>query len=175
MTEQTLWKKQHPPVSVSALPILTFDQAIALHLDQEEVKVIHLPRGHTDGDSVVFFTQNKIVSMGDLYFSGMYPIFHPEHDGSLEGYVKNIETVLKQISDDYKIVPGHGPLSNKTELERYHQMILASVAVVKREMKAGRTLDQIQKLGLPAKWEPFSHGYSTTDRWIELLYKSIRK
>jgi hypothetical protein len=79
---------------------------------------------------VVFFTKGKVVSMGDLYFSGMYPIFHPEHDGSLDGYVQNIKKVLELIPEDSKIVPGHGPLNNKSELRKYHQMIVASITTV---------------------------------------------
>lgn len=144
MTEQTLWKKQHPPEPPQALPILTFDRSISLHLNDDEVRVLHLPKGHTDGDTVVFFKQGKVASMGDLYFAGMYPIFHPEHRGSLEGYAKNIATVIAQIPDDGKIVPGHGPLSNKVELKKYHSMILASMATVRKGIRAGRTLEEIK-------------------------------
>ncbi len=175
MSEQTLWNKRHPPEPSQAWPTITFDQSLTLYFGGEEVRIVHFPRGHTDGDSVVFFPHQKVVSMGDLYFSGMYPIFHPEHNGSLQGYIQNIEAVLRQISDDYKIVPGHGPLTGKVELEKHYRMILTSVETVKRKIKAGKTLEQIKKMGLPAELEPFSHGYSTTDRWIELIYRSLKK
>ena len=85
MHEQTLWKKQHPPVPPQALPTITFDRSLTIHFDDKEIRVVHYPHAHTDGDTVVFFDGGKIVSMGDLYFSGMYPrFFHPEHDGSLK-------------------------------------------------------------------------------------------
>ena len=174
MTEQFLWKKKHPALPPQAWPTITFDKSLTLHFNDEEVGVIHLPHGHTDGDSVVFFKKQNVLSMGDLYFSGMFPIFHPEHDGGLEGYVRNIEMVLKKIPDDCKIVPGHGPLSNKLELKKYYQMILESTDIVKKGIKSGHTLTQIQKTGLPPNLEPFSHGFSTSDRWIELLYKSLK-
>src|SRR5690242_1205881 len=109
-TEQTLWKKQHPPAPPQALPTLTFDQSLTLHVDGEDVRIVHLPHGHTDGDTVVFFSRGKVISMGDLYFSGMYPIFHPEHGGSLDGYANNIAAVLREAPEDSKIVRGHGPL-----------------------------------------------------------------
>ena len=81
MSEQTLWKKQHPPEPAQASgPSLTFDKSLDLHLADEDVHLVHFPRGHTDGDTVAFFERAKVVSMGDLYFSGMYPIYHPEHD-----------------------------------------------------------------------------------------------
>lgn len=173
MSEQTLWKKQHPPALPQGLPKITFDQSLTLHLNDEEVRIVHLPHGHTDGDTVVFFSKNKVVSMGDLYFSGMYPIFHPEHKGSLLGYIKNIEFVLKEIPDDAKIIPGHGPLSNKIELERYYQMILASVATVQKAIRTGRTLEQIQRAGLASEWNSFSHGYLSMERWISLIYNNL--
>lgn len=175
MKEQTLWKKQHPPVPLQALPTLTFDRTLTVHMNSEEIRILHLPHGHTDGDTVVFFTQGKVASLGDLYFSGMYPIFHLEHDGSLDGYIKNIESVLKQLPEDCKIVPGHGPLSTKAELAKYHQMIISSVATVRKGIKAGRTLEQIQKAGLNPEWEPFSHGYVATDRWIAMIYAAVKK
>jgi len=175
MIEQTLWKKQHAAEPPQALPLLTFDQSILLHINNDEVRVVHLPKGHTDGDTVVFFKNGKLTSMGDLYFAGMYPIFHPEHGGSLEGYVKNIAMVLEQIPDDGKIVPGHGPMSNKAELQKYHSMIMASIATVHNGIKAGYSLEEIKKRGLASEWEPFSHGYLTTDKWISLVYENIKK
>ena len=175
MKEQTLWRKQHPPVPLQALPTLTFDHSLTLNLNGEKIRILHLPHGHTDGDTVVLFTKNNVASLGDLYFSGMYPIFHPEHDGSLYGYIKNIEMILKLIPDDCKIVSGHGPLTTKAEFKKYHQMILASVATVKKGIQAGRTLEQIQQAGLARKWEPFSHGYVTTEKWIAMLYNQVKK
>lgn len=175
MKEQTLWKEQHPPLPKQAWPVVTFEQSLTLHINGEDVKMVHLPKGHTDGDTVIFFPNRKVVSVGDLYFSRMYPIFHPEHDGSLEGYVKNIEAIWKQTPSDAKIVPGHGPLSTRAELRRYLDMIRASMQVVRKGIKNGHSLEEIQKAGLPPEWESFSHGYLTTDRWIALVYKALKK
>jgi cyclase len=175
MSEQILWNKKHPAVPHRALPVLTFDRSVVLHLGDEDVKAIHYPNGHTDGDTVVFFSKANVVSLGDLYFSGMYPIFHPEHGGSLLGLVHNLRKLLKRIPEDAKVVPGHGPLSSKAELVLYNHMILDSIETVQKGINAGRRLDQIQKTGLPGRWDSFSHGYLTTDRWIALLYKSLTR
>jgi len=174
MTEQTLWRTSHPAVSSKALPIITYDQSLTLHLNNDDIRIVHLPHGHTDGDTVVFFNKNKVVSMGDLYFSGMYPIFHPEHDGNLAEYIKNIQYVLNLTSPDAQIVSGHGPLSTRTELQKYCDMLLDSVSTISAGIKKGLTLEQIQKIGLPLKWESFSHGYLSTDKWIALVYKNIK-
>jgi glyoxylase-like metal-dependent hydrolase (beta-lactamase superfamily II) len=170
-TEQTLWKKQHPAMLPQGLPSITFDKSLILHVNDEEEKMVHLPHGHTDGDSVVFFKKSKVVSMGDLYFSGMYPIFHPEHLGDLEGYKDNVKWVIDKISDDWKVVPGHGPLSNKLDLVLYYQMIVDSIATVRKEMDMGWSLDKIQNTGLNSRWEPFSHGYRNSNQWLESIYK----
>lgn len=171
MREQVLWKERHPAAPPLAWPTLTFEDSLQVHLGGEEVKVLHLEKGHTDGDSIVFFKNAKVVSLGDLYFAGMYPIFHPEHGGSLDKYINNIEKIITQIPDDAKIVPGHGPLSNKTELIQYHAMIVDTAETVKKAVREGLSLAQIQQKGLNPKWEPFSHGYVKTERWIEVLYQ----
>lgn len=175
MTEQTLWKEKHPPLPKQAWPVLTYEQAVTLHFNGEDIKVVHLPKGHTDGDTVVFFPGHNVVSMGDLYFSGMYPIFHPEHNGSIEGYARDVEEVWKQTPPDAKIVPGHGALSTRAELRRYLDMIHASIAIVQKSIKRGRSLESIQKAGLPSEWESFSHGYLTTDKWLTLVYHALKK
>jgi cyclase len=175
MREQTLWHEQHPALPKQAWPVITYDTALTLHFDGEDVRLVHLPKGHTDGDTVVFFPKAKVVSMGDLYFAGMYPIFHPEHDGSLDGYLRNGEEVWKQIASDAKIVPGHGPLSTRADLRRYLDMIRASIAIVRKGIRKGHGLPEIQKAGLPAEWESFSHGYLSTDKWLALVYKAEKK
>lgn len=174
-TEQTLWKEKHPPLPKQAWPVLTFENSLTLHLNGEDIKILHLPKGHTDGDTVVFFPKRKVASLGDLYFAGMYPIFHPEHEGSLEGYIKNLELILAQIPSDTKIVPGHGNLSNRTELSDYTKMIKASLRTVRAGIKSGRSLEEIQKAGLPSNWDSYSGGYLTTDRWLALVYQALKK
>ena len=174
MTEQVLWHRSHPAYPNEGLPILTFDNAISLHLNDGDVEVVHYPGGHTDGDSVVFFGKENVVSLGDLYFAGMYPIFHPEHLGTLAGYLRTLRQILKRLPDDAQIVPGHGTLSDKAALERYKKMIEASIAVVIEGRKMKLTLEQIQEKGLPREWEPFSHGYRTTAQWLEVVYKSLK-
>lgn len=173
MTEQTLWREKHPPLKPEGWPKLTFEGELTIHLNGERIQARHLTHGHTDGDTVVFFEKNRVVSMGDLYFAGMYPIFHTEHAGSLEGFASNIAKVIELTPPDAKIVPGHGPLSSRAELVRYHQMIRASIETVRNAKRSGRTLEQIQKAGLAKEWDAFAHGYLTTDQWLALVYKGL--
>jgi len=174
MSEQTLWHQKHPPFPRAGLPNLTFETRLMLDFNSETIEILHLPNGHTDGDSVVFFKNSKVASLGDLYFSGMFPIFHPEHGGSLEGYLQNIETVLKRIPSETQIVPGHGPVATTADLQRYTRMIRASLETVKKAKLAGKTLPQIQKAGLAAEWDSFSQGYLKTEDWLALVYKGLK-
>lgn len=172
--EQVLWKKKHPAV-LDGLPNLTFQDRIKIFVNGDEVQAIHLKSGHTDGDTVVVFSNSKVASLGDLYFSGMYPIFHPEHQGSLRRYLENIEKALKLIPDDAFVVPGHGPLSNRKELANYTEMIRDSVKTVKDGMKSGLSLEGIVKRGLDPKWLGYSHGYRTTEQWLTSVFESCHK
>jgi cyclase len=172
--EQNLWKKVHPAFSHLGLPILTFDDSLELHVNGDEIKVIHFPNAHSDGDTAVIFSEAKTISTGDLFFSGMYPIFHPEHGGSLNGYVDAVARLLALAPAGARVVPGHGPLSDRREFQHYYEMIVASIAVVRSEVDKGWSLEQIKKQGLPEKWESFSHGYRTTDQWLESIYRSVK-
>ena len=77
-----------------ALPVVTFDQSISVHFNGEEIKVIHVPPGHTDGDSVIHFTQSGVVHMGDQFFNGRFPFVDLDRGGDVKGYVKNVENIL---------------------------------------------------------------------------------
>lgn len=174
MTEQTLWRQKHAPVPRAALPLLTFERELQLHINGHEVRVVHLPHAHTDGDTVVIFDGGNLVSAGDLYFAGMFPIFHPEHQGGLQGLLKATEFLLTATKPDGKIVPGHGPVTGRSELQAYATMLQVSLSTVRRGVRRNLSLAQIQKAGLPVSCEPFSHGFLTTDQWIAALYKSLR-
>lgn len=172
--EQTLWKKQHPPVSPQSLPDVTFESELHLHFNGEDVRVVPAPHGHTDGDAVVFFPRAKVASLGDLYFAGMYPIFHPEHGGGLRSYLKNLEWVLTQLPSGTRVIPGHGPLADREELVRYVVMIRACLDTVEAGMKLKKSLQELQEAGLPPEWEPYSHGYRNTRQWIEAIHQSLQ-
>ncbi len=175
MSEQILWKVKHPPEPPQAWPTLTYRESLEVKFNGDTIKAVHYPHGHTDGDTVVYFAKGKVVSMGDLYFSGMYPIFHPEHKGSLAGYVRNVGLVLKQTPATAQVVPGHGPVTGRAALETYYEMIKASIETVKAGLRKGSSLEQIQKAGLDKEWESFGHGYITTDRWIQEIYYSLKR
>jgi cyclase len=158
-----------------ALPMLTFEQSMSVHFNDEEVKAVHLPSGHTDGDSVIYFTKSNVVHMGDDFFFDRFPFVDLESGGSVRGLTKNIAGVIAKVSPDVKIIPGHGPLATVEDLKRYHQTIVETAAIIETGMKAGKTLDQLKKEGFPEKYKSWGSGFIKTDAWVETLYKSLSK
>jgi len=164
-TEQSVRGEKVPPSPKQALPVVTFDQAVSVHWNGEEIKVVHFPHGHTDGDSVVFFTGSNVVHMGDDFFAGQFPFVDLGTGGSVQGL----------IDDVAKVIPGHGPLSTKADLERFHAMLVASTAVVRRRMQAGESLEKIQAEGLPAELAPWGKGFVDAKTWILTIHDSLAK
>jgi len=176
-TEQKskFFNRTTPPSPKEALPVITFDQAVSVFFNGEEIKVIHFPHGHTDGDSVIFFTGALVVHMGDDFFAGRFPVVDLEAGGDVEGLTKNVGDIVERLSKvpGLKIIPGHGPLSTIDDLKAYHRMLLQTTDIVRKRMAAGKTLDQIKAEGLPEEWKSWGTGYKKTDRWLELIYDSL--
>ncbi|MBA3804170.1 MAG: MBL fold metallo-hydrolase [Acidobacteria bacterium] len=158
-----------------ALPVVTFDDRLSVHFNGEEIRVIHFPHGHTDGDSVIFFTGSNVVHMGDDFFAGKFPFVDLDSGGSVEGAMRNVGEILKQLPAGVKLIPGHGPLSNIDDLKLYHRMLVETVGIVRQRMKAGKTLTQIKAAGLPSEWKEWGTGFIKTDKWIETIYQSYSK
>lgn len=161
------------PAPPEALPVITFDQSLSVHFNGEEIRAIHVPPGHTDGDSIIYFTRSNVVHMGDQFFNGMFPFVDLASGGDVEGYARNVETVLAKIPANAKIIPGHGPLASIEDLKKFHQMLVETTGMVRERMKAGKTLDQVKAEGLPAKWESWGKGFVNTDRWLQTLYQGL--
>ncbi len=158
-----------------ALPVITFDQSLSVHFNGEEIKVIHLPPGHTDGDSVVHFTKANVVHMGDQFFAGKFPYIDLGSGGDVAGYVKNVGEVLKQIPADAKIIPGHGPLATVDDLKAFHAMLVETTGLVSKAKAEGKTLEEVKAAGLPEKWKDWGTGFINTSRWLEIAYNSLAK
>ncbi len=174
-TEQKseFFKSTTPASPKEALPVITFDQSLSVHFNGEEIRVIHFPRGHTDGDSVIFFTTSNVVHLGDDFFAGKFPFVDLESGGSVEGLARNIGEIIPKIPAGAKLIPGHGPISTVDDLKLYHRMLLETTEVVRKKMAAKKTLEQIKAEGLPAEWKSWGEGFIKTDLWIEIVFRSL--
>jgi cyclase len=162
-----------PPAPKEALPLITFDESLSVHFNGEEIKAVHYPNGHTDGDGVIFFTQSNVVHMGDDFFAGRFPFVDLNSGGNVEGLIRNIGDVLAKLPAGVKIIPGHGPISTIDDLKAYHQMLIETVDVVRKQVQARKSLDEIKAAGLPAKYDDWGKGFINTPTWIEIIYRSL--
>ncbi|HEX8161619.1 MAG TPA: MBL fold metallo-hydrolase [Pyrinomonadaceae bacterium] len=172
-SEQTVLGEKVPPAPKEALPVITYAQSVSVHFNDEEIRVIHFPHGHTDGDSVIFFTRSNVVHMGDDFFAARFPFVDIDSGGDVLGMTKNVADIIAQLPADVKIIPGHGPLSTLDDLKSYHRMLVATTDIVRKQIAAGKTLAEIKAAGLPDEWKTWGSGFIKTDRWIETVHRSL--
>ena len=164
------------PAPKVALPVITFENKVSVHLNGEDIRAIHFPNGHTDGDAVIFFTQSNVVHMGDDFFNGgIFPFIDIDSGGSVQGMIAGGEKVLAEVPDDVKIIPGHGPVGTKDDLRKFITMLKETSAAVQAGIKKGKTLDQLKKEKVLAKWNSFGQSFIKTDVFTEILYDSLKK
>lgn len=157
----------------SGLPVVTFKQQLSIHFNGEDIKMIHMPNGHTDGDSIIFFSQSNVVHMGDHFFKDRFPYVDLDAGGTVDGLIVNIKETLNEITDDTRVIPGHGDLANKTDLVEYYNMLVETSNAVKSRINAGRSLDEILDTGLSSTWDSWAGGFINEERWIQTLYKNF--
>jgi cyclase len=150
-----------------ALPVVTFDDTAAVHFNGEDIQMLHLGPGHTDGDSVIY--------MGDLFFNGKFPFVDLGSGGDVAGLLQNIETVLKKLPADVKVIPGHGPLGTRSDLEAFRDMLVETTGLVKQAIRDGKSLADVKAAGLPDKYKSWGGGFINASRWLEISYNSLSK
>jgi glyoxylase-like metal-dependent hydrolase (beta-lactamase superfamily II) len=171
----TVMGRPHKALPKEGWPVVTYDTTVSFHFNGEEIRVVHFPAGHTDGDSVVFFTSSNVIHMGDDFFAGRFPFVDIDNGGSVEGLARNIAEVIAKAPAGVKIIPGHGPLSTVEDLRAYHSMLVETTDLVRARLRAGRTLEQAKAEGLPDRWKEWGSGFINTQAWIETIYKSLQR
>ncbi len=161
------------PASKGALPIITFDHDVSVHLNGEDIRALHFPHGHTDGDSIIFFPQSNVVHMGDDFVTYGFPFVDLGSGGSVEGMIAANEQALAQLPADVKVIPGHGPLSTPDDVRRYVAMLKDTLAVVEKGVKAGKTLDQLKQENVLAPWQKWNGDFITSEQWLITLYNDL--
>lgn len=163
------------PAAKVALPVVTYADGLKLHLNGEEVRVIHMPAGHTDGDSIVHWTKSNVVHMGDLFFLRMsFPFVDASSGGNVRGVIAAADKVLAMVDDQTKIIPGHGPVASKADLQQYRDMVAQIVSRVEAGVKAGKTLEQIKAERPADGFGVKPDGFITADRFVETVYGMVK-
>ena len=167
-------KKTIPPLPESALPVITFSQDLTFHLNGNEIFVFHIERAHTDGDAIVHFKKSNVIHMGDIYFNGMYPFIDLSAGGSINGMISAVKRVLLLCDRNTKVIPGHGHLSDKAELEEYLKMLVAVRDRITREIKAGKPLDAVIASQPTRDLDPaWGKGFMKPEQFVKIVYDSL--
>jgi glyoxylase-like metal-dependent hydrolase (beta-lactamase superfamily II) len=177
-TEQVseFFKRTTPASPKAALPVMTFAEDVSFHVNGDELHVFHVDPAHTDGDSIIHWKNANVFHMGDLYFSGGFPFIDLDSGGSVDGVISATEKVLALANDSSKIIPGHGPLSNKKELTAYRDMLKTIRSRIQSQVTAGKSLEEVKASGPTKEWdETLGKGFINGERLTEFVYRSLSK
>jgi glyoxylase-like metal-dependent hydrolase (beta-lactamase superfamily II) len=161
------------PMVAAGLPVVTYADGLSLHFNGEEIRLVHLPRGHTDGDTAVFFTGSKVVHVGDLFFNGRFPFIDIDGGGSIAGYLEGIQLVLDLTDANTRYIPGHGPLASRADLEALHAMLIDAQGLVRGALAEGKSADDMKAAKLLEKYAAWGWGFVDAGRMIDTLVRGL--
>ena len=162
------------PAPKAALPVVTFADSVTFHLNGREAFVFHVERAHTDGDAVIHFRDDNVIHAGDVMFNGLFPFIDMDSGGCVEGYIAAQERILEMADDDTRIIPGHGPLAGKKDLQAAVDMLKDARGRVQALVEAGRSEEEILAANPLADYdEDWSWQFITTERMTRTLYRSL--
>jgi glyoxylase-like metal-dependent hydrolase (beta-lactamase superfamily II) len=139
----------------------------------EDIRALHAPSGHTDGDSIVFFPKSNVVHFGDDFVRYGFPFIDINGGGSSKGMIAALESALEHVPADVKVIPGHGALATVTDVREFVKLLKETRAAVEKAVKAGKTLEQLKQEKVLEPWQKFSGPFVSTDLFIETLYNEL--
>lgn len=164
-----------PPMAKDGLPVVTFSTDLTFHLNGGEVHAFHVPGAHTDGDAVIHFKSANVIHTGDIFFNGFYPFIDPHHGGSLQGMIDGADIILALSNAQTKIIPGHGPLATRTDLQTYRKMLSTANQRLKALKKQGKSVQQaIQADPLKDLSEKWGKTMFSSEKWISIIYPTVQ-
>ena len=171
-----VFNRRTPASPGSALPVVTFTDSVTFHINGDDLVAYHIPPAHTDGDAIVHFTRADVIHMGDTYFNAYYPFVDVSSGGHVNGVIDVADRVLALCTPQTIIIPGHGPVSNCTELRAYRNVVATIRDRVRAEMQKGRTLDEVKAAGLTNDFDAvWGKGFVAPPVFVELVYRSFAK
>ncbi|MDO9459175.1 MAG: MBL fold metallo-hydrolase [Alphaproteobacteria bacterium] len=172
--ELAAFKMAVPPAAAGALPVITFDDMIALHQNGETARVIHVDPAHTDGDAIIHWPSANVIHTGDTFVNGVFPFVDTSSGGKLDGIIKSADTVLALADDKTKIIPGHGPLATRADLVRFRAMVVTVRERVTAAKAAGKTAEEWAAskplADLDADW---GKGFLPVDKFTQIVFDAI--
>ena len=172
--EQVVRGERVQPSPAGALPVITFSENLAFHLNGDDIRAVHVAHAHTDGDSLIYWTRANVLHMGDTWFNGLLPFIDLDSGGSIDGAIAAVERGLGLANEQTRIIPGHGRVGSRADLVRYRDMLRSLRDSVARAIRQRRTVQQIKAMRLV---DPFGlpDGFITRDALIETIHRSLTR
>lgn len=136
------------PRDKDAWPVVTFPGRLNLHLNGQDVELIHFEPGHTDGDVIIHFKQANVFHMGDLFVRYGYPYIDTSSGGNINGLISNVEKALDLMDEESRIIPGHGEVCGKGEVKKYRDRLANIRDKVASALKDGKKPEDLAGLGI---------------------------
>ncbi|MGB5587970.1 MAG: MBL fold metallo-hydrolase [Gammaproteobacteria bacterium] len=168
-------QREVPASPASALPIVTFDDAVTFHMNGNAIRAFHVANAHTDGDAIVYFDQAGVVHMGDVFWNGQYPFIDTHSGGSIRGTIAAVDTALAMIDEDTAVIPGHGPLGGRAELLDYREMLQGIADRIQALIDNGKSLEEVQAEAPSADWDPvWGNGFIKPEAFVGMVYEDLQ-
>jgi cyclase len=165
-----------PPSPAAARPVVTFPSRATFHLNGNVVNVVHVENAHTDGDSIVHFTNANVIHTGDTYMKDVYPFIDVGSNGSIDGFIASSAAVIARADANTKIIPGHGALANKADIQRFHDMLVKVRANIQSLIDQGKTEDETFAAKPTAEFDAaWGQGFMTPEQFTRFAYQSLKK
>jgi len=161
------------PAPKQALPVITFADKVTVHLNGEEISALHYASGHTDGDSVIWFHDSKVVHMGDDLVMGGFPFIDIEGGGTIKGMIAAQERAAKELPADVKLIPGHGPVTDINGLKQMTATLKEITAAAEKAIKSGKTQEQAKKERIFSKFADLGKAFVSEDMLVDMLYADL--
>lgn len=163
-----------PATNKAGLPLITFTSELTFHLNNDEIKAVHVQNAHTDGDVIIHFAQANVIHAGDVFFNGFFPFIDADHGGSLKGVIEAVNVMLELCDEETKIIPGHGPLGSKADLQAYGDMLSTAYSRLKALKDKGQSQEDVINSDvlddLNMSW---GKAMFDANKWISIVYSSI--
>ena len=168
--------RREPPAPTAARPVVTFPTRTTFHLNGNTVNVVHVENAHTDGDSIVHFTNANVIHTGDTYMKDIYPFIDVSSDGSIDGFISASAAVLARSDANTKIIPGHGALANKADLQRFHDMLVKVRSNLQTLIEQNKTEDEVVAAKPTAEFDTaWGQGFMNPEQFTRFAYQSLKK
>jgi glyoxylase-like metal-dependent hydrolase (beta-lactamase superfamily II) len=161
---------------VAARPVVTFPSRTTFHLNGNVVNVVHVENAHTDGDSIVHFANANVIHTGDTYMKDVYPFIDVGSMGSIDGFIRSSEAVLARSDANTKIIPGHGALANKSDMQRFHDMLVKVRGNIQTLIDQNKTEDEVAAAKPTAEFdEAWGQGFMNPEQFTRFAYQSLKR